>query len=376
VFDSTLQADKRAFVALMRHLKQIDSQRTVIMVQVENEAGTYEAVRDFSGAAQKLFAAGVPDVLVKAMHKQSGTWAQVFGKDADEFFHAWHVAHYIDQIVLAGKAEYSLPMYVNAALRDPFNYQDPLTYSSGGPTWNVLDVWKAAAPHIDLIGPDIYNIAYDFCIKTLDQYARVDNALFIPEIGNRAEYARYFFAAIGRGAIGFAPFGLDYTGYSNFPLGAQKVDRELIELFSQSYQLVEPMMRELAALSYAGKIWGAAEPTDVHRQTIPLSHNFQATVSYGLPQFGNPVPAGNTEPRGGVLIAELATDEYLVTGYQARVDFSNSIWGSRMLYARVEEGHYDHGKWIFERVWNGDQTDWGLNLTAVPTVLHVKLATY
>ena len=35
---------------------------------------------------------------------------------------------------------------VNAALRDTFKYQDPYTYSSGGPTWNVLEIWKAAAP--------------------------------------------------------------------------------------------------------------------------------------------------------------------------------------------------------------------------------------
>jgi hypothetical protein len=44
---------------------------------------------------------------------------------------------------------------------------------------------------------------------------------------------------------------------------------------------------------------------------------------------------------------------------------------------RVEEGRYDDkGRWHFLRVWNGDQTDWGLNFTGQPQVLHVKLATY
>ena len=43
---------------------------------------------------------------------------------------------------------------------------------------------------------------------------------------------------------------------------------------------------------------------------------------------------------------------------------------------RVEEGHYDEvGKWVFERVWNGDETDYGLNFTDLPQLLHVKLAT-
>src|SRR4249920_669253 len=63
---ATLAADTRAFVALMRHLKQADTQRTVILVQVQNEPGTYGSVRDFGAAAQKLFAGAVPQVLVKA----------------------------------------------------------------------------------------------------------------------------------------------------------------------------------------------------------------------------------------------------------------------------------------------------------------------
>jgi len=41
---------------------------------------------------------------------------------------------------------------------------------------------------------------------------------------------------------------------------------------------------------------------------------------------------------------------------------------------RVEEGHYDaDGKWVFDRMWNGDQTDYGLNLTTLPVVLRVTL---
>ncbi|HEY0661173.1 MAG TPA: beta-galactosidase, partial [Lysobacter sp.] len=37
---ATLEADRKAFVQLMRHLKQVDPQRTVIMIQPENEPGT------------------------------------------------------------------------------------------------------------------------------------------------------------------------------------------------------------------------------------------------------------------------------------------------------------------------------------------------
>ena len=100
---STLAADKRAFVALMRHLKEVDSERTVIMVQVQNEPGTYGSVRDFGAEATKLFGGAVPATLIKALGAKPGTWSQAFGKDADEFFHAWSVARYIGEVAAAGQ---------------------------------------------------------------------------------------------------------------------------------------------------------------------------------------------------------------------------------------------------------------------------------
>jgi beta-galactosidase GanA len=377
LFAATLESDRKAFAALMRHLKAADPEHTVIMIQVENETGTYGAVRDYSPTAQKLFDSSVPAALVSATKLHAGTWRAVFGKDADEFFHAWYVARFVDQVAAAGKAEYSLPMYVNAALRDAFKYQDPSTYSSGGPTWNVLDVWKAAAPSIDVIAPDIYNSDYAFYLRTLEQYSRADNPLMIPETGNKPEYARYFFAVLGAGGLGFSPFGMDLTGYANYPLGADKVGPDLFAQFSRNYLLAEPLMRPLARLSFAGKVWGGSEPTDSHEQRIALGRRWQVALSYGRPQFGPDPPTGNPLPAGGALIAELSPDEFLVTGFQVRVNFESAQRdGRRFMLARVEEGHYDGERWVFERVWNGDQTDWGLNFTSAAQLLKVRLATY
>jgi beta-galactosidase GanA len=380
-FQSTLDADRKAFVQFMRHLKSVDSERTVLMVQVENETGTYGAVRDFSPTAQKLFGAPVPSELVKALHRPAGTWKQVFDKDADEFFYAWHTARFVEQVAAAGKAEYSIPMYVNVALRDPLKDQNPLTYSSGGPTWNVLDIWKAAAPSINVIGPDIYTPTFPNVMKTIEQYSRDDNALFVPEISDRIDYARYFFAVIGHGAIGFSPFGMDFTGYYNFPLGPEKLDSATLEAFARNYALVAPMAREIAALNFEGKVWGVSEPPDTHEQKVSLGKSkWQAVVSYGRQPFGpfNGEPApGNATPRGGALIAELGPDEYLVTGYDMRVNFEHASASSKhFMMARVEEGHYENSKWIFDRIWNGDQIDWGLNFTSIPQVLKVKLSEY
>ncbi|WP_380927071.1 DUF5597 domain-containing protein [Sphingomonas arantia] len=383
-FRATLEADKRAFVALMRHLKTADPDHSVIMVQVENEVGTYSAVRDFSPTAQRLFDQPVPAELVKAMRAKPGTWKAAFGKDADEYFHAWHIARYVDEITVAGKRELALPMYVNAALRDPFKYQDPFTYSSGGPTWNVLDVWKAGAPAVDAIAPDIYDRDSAKVRKTLDQYGRADNALFVPEIGSDKGYARHFYDVLGRQGIGFAPFGLDYSGFSNYPLGARQVTAQTVENFAVHYRRFAPMARDWARLSFENKVWGAGEADDREPDTLRLGDRWTATLTYGQWQMGtvgdswlgkaDPVPDRDV-PDGGATIAQLSPNEFLLVGHRVRVRF-DSAKGERFMMARVEEGHFKDGKWVFERVWNGDQTGSGLNLTTLPQVLKVKLAPY
>lgn len=377
-FSATLEADKRAFAALMRHLKEIDPQHTVLMVQVENEAGTYGTARDFSPAAQKLFGGAVPAALLKSLDKKPGPWTEVFGKDADEFFHAWSVASYINQVAAAGKEIYPLPMSVNVALRDPIQPPPPGAYESGGPTDNVLSLWKTAAPSIDVIGPDIYFRDYAKFLKVLDLYSRPDNAMFVPELGNDTEYARYFFATLGHGGIGFSPFGMDETGYANYPLGARKVTKETLEPFARNYALLGPMQREIAKLNYEGKVHGFSEDPSQHQQTLTLG-GWKVTVSYGTLQFGpDDHPKGNPEPKGGVLLAQLGLDEFLVSGYFARVDFSVADAANKKerQYLRVEEGNYDNGQWRPSRIWNGDQTDFGLNFTELPQVLRVKLAVY
>ena len=381
---STLEADKKAFVALMQHLRTTDLDHQVIMVQVENETGTYGAVRDFSPTAQKLFDKPVPDKLIKAMRARPGTWKQAFGKNADEYFHAWYIAKYVEEIAAAGKRVLPLPMYVNAALRDPFKYQDPLTYSSGGPTWNVLDAWKAAAPSIDAIAPDIYDRDSAKVRKTLDQYGRADNPLFVPEIGSDKGYARHIYDVLGRHGFGFSPFGLDYSGFSNYPLGAKEVNPAIIENFAFNYRRFAGMAREWAKLSFENNVWGAGEADDRKPESLALGDRWTATLTYGQWQMGSvgdswlgkaePVP-GREVPDGGAVIAQLSPDEFLLTGHRVRVTFG-SAKGERFMIARVEEGHFDSGRWVFDRVWNGDQTGSGLNLTTLPQVLKVKLAKY
>ncbi|MGH9764814.1 MAG: DUF5597 domain-containing protein, partial [Blastocatellia bacterium] len=193
-----------------------------------------------------------------------------------------------------------------------------------------------------------------------------------------AVYPRYFFEALGHQAIGWATFGLDYTGYSNAPLGAPKVTKELVAEYALNYELISPISREVALLNFEGKAQAVAEEKNRPSQTLDFGP-WTATVSYGLPQFGSgDKPPGNPEPAGRALIARLGDNQFLVTGFFCRVDFraTDASSGRQRRFLRVEEGTYESGKFHPSRIWNGYQTDWGLNFTSAPQVLRVSLDTY
>ena len=290
------------------------------------------------------------------------------------------MARYIEQVAAAGKAVKPLPMYVNASLPSLNQWQDPNTYSSGGPLPQVLDVWKVAAPHIDVLRPTstipTITIIWAISIVTIDPTTPCS----CPKRATRKSFARFFFPAMGEGAIGFSPFGMDETGYWNFPLGAARLDDGTLDAFALNYRLFGQLVHVWPALALTGKTWGVAEPTDPaakHEQVIGLG-KYKATVSFGRPQFAFDPPKGNDYPSGGAAIAEIGPDEFLVTAVHARVQIglANPQPGELLQIVRIEEGHYDAGgKWVFERMWNGDQTDYGLNFTSVPVLLHVTLAT-
>ncbi len=369
--DSNLEADKKAFAALMQHLKQIDGdQHTVLLVQVENESGSLGSVRDFSPAAEKLFQSQVPDDLVRALHRHPGTWKDVFGADADETFSAYAIARYINQIAVAGKAEYPLPLYVNNWLKYRPDAIPGVNYPSGGPTYNMIDVWKAAAPAIDMIGPDIYIDDSHAYRETLGQYRRADNPVWVPETGMDESFGKLFFYALGEGAVGFSPFGIDYTGWTI-------TDEKPPAMHAENYALISPMDREIARLNFDGKLKTAVEEEGAAQSALDFG-KWQATVAFGFPQYdGGPKAPGTKDHHGRALIAQLSADEFLVTGIDARIKFEVASKGNgRVQILRAEEGRYENGNWKFIRLLNGDETDFGLNFTHQGKVVRLKLGTY
>jgi len=375
---ANMDADKDAFVSLTRHLQSIDGeQHTILLIQVENESGAIGTVRDHSAMANQQFAQQVPVKLVEGLHKKSGTWSQVFGPDADETFQAWYQARYINTIVKAGKAEFNIPMYVNVWVSYPAAELPErrvtfpgINYPSGGPVQKMIDLWKIAAPAINMIGPDIYSDDSGFYRELIQTYARPDNPLWIPETGSGDSFAKFFFYALGHGAIGFSPFGVDYTGWTFSGDKGPKAHTE-------NYSLIAPMDREVALLNFEGKLKTAVEEPGHAQQELDFG-DWQATVSFGFPQQDGRRPPGTPDFHGRALVAQLGPNEFLVTGIDASISFHlpTRLPGQRMNILQAVQGNYVNGTWQPLRIWNGDQTDRGLNFKHHGEIVHVSLAKF
>jgi beta-galactosidase GanA len=390
--EANVESDSRAFAAFMRHLREVDGrQHTVVMVQVENEIGMIPEARDWSAEATELYQQDVPQELMDylvahkeqlipefrdawqaAGFKESGTWEEVFGLGlgTEEILMAWHFAQYANRVASAGKAEYSLPMFVNAALVRP-SYQ-PGQYPSAGPLPHLMDVWRAGAPEIDLLAPDIY---FPNFVEWCRKYQRSGNPLFVPEMVRGSRGAAYAFYAIGQhDAIGVSPFAIDHiTDPERQPLAA-------------SYDLLRKLTPIILANQGRGTMVGVAPDVSFDKSRVPTTQRvklgeYALNVTFERP--AEPVDVPGLDPgqslAGGLIIAERA-NEYLIAGTGLVITFAPNSPGDRNAgIESVQEGSFADGRWVVERWLGGDETHQGRHVR-IPSgqfrIQRVKLYRY
>ena len=337
-----VEADKRAFAKLMAHLREHDPDHTVILIQVENEIGVLGTPRDFSPAAQAAFLEPVPEALASHFGK-TGCWQEAFGDYAEEAFMAWHYAKAVEEIAASGKAELALPMGVNAWLEQEPWY--PGSYPCGGPQFKNIDIWRLAAPSIDLYSPDIY-VPYfqDVC----REYAGKGNPLFIPE--TRAEAAFCLYAVGEHNAMCFAPFGIeDAAGLQ------QEMDEKTMELLRLTPE-VQRSARNARQLFDAYAIWGNIEPVLRKSKTRGFLYAGEPKEQVFLSKVHLDVFYEHTEeghPAGGGMVAELSDYEFLVAAINCTFDFQAD--GALLDILTKEDGRYENGVWVRDRILNGDE---------------------
>lgn len=367
-------ADARAFAKLMHHLHEVDGeQHTVLMVQVENEVGVIPQSRDHSEVANAAFAAEVPQTLMSFLEKHRatlhpelratweqagaktrGTWQEVFGKTplTDDLFMAWQYATYIERVAAAGKAEYPLPMYANAALIRP-NYE-PGQYNSGGPLPHSMDVWRAGAPSLDFLSPDIYFNEFAYWAG---EYMRPDNPLFIPEAqGGVTGAANVLYAVGGEKAIGFSAFGVDDEGNSPLDLvgitnPSERIDTGALGSMYLTLARLEPL---LVKGQETGELSAALLEGDAQRGARVSVGEYTANIV----RAGGPATSGG---RVGALFIKTEANEFLVVGSgDAMVTFSADTPGPSIVgIESIDEEFFENGAWTPRRRLNGDENSQG-----------------
>jgi hypothetical protein len=361
--ESNRDADAHAFAALMHHIREVDSaQHTVLFIQVENEVGVLGDSRDHSPAANAAFNQPVPKELTAylAAHKDtllpefrkvweaagaktSGTWQEVFGPGAaDEIFMAWNYARYIDHVVAAGKAELPLPMYVNTWIVQPED-KGPGDYPSGGAVAQMHDVWQAAAPHIDLLAPDVYLPNFP---DILTSYSRNGNPVFVPESTAGPVGAANAFFAIGSGSIGYSPFAIETQDDPNAPI-------------PQAYAMLSAMAPIILEHQASGTIAGVWLAKDRPSQDVTLG-------GYTLHFVLRATRDSTVVPDLGYALAiQTAPDEFVVAGDDVQVTFTPNTPGPPVVgLAKVEDGTFVDGQWKPDRWLNGDETQLRYDLSA------------
>lgn len=359
-------ADARAFAALMKHIRAFDQKnQTVVAVQVENEIGMIPDARDYCDLANKAFTVPVPDQLIGylQMHKDEltpelhalwekngfktkGNWEEVFGRglSTDEAFMAWYYGVYTNEVAEAGKREYPLPMYVNAALIRP-NYK-PGQYPSAGPLPHLFDIWRAAAPSIDFFSPDIY---FPTFVEWATKYNLPGNPLFIPEVGNGQSLANAFYAFGELNAICYSPFSIESL--------QNPEDNQVSRAYSVLRQLSPLILANQGKGTMAGVLLDSAGQT----ARINLGdYVFTVHHEYSWPYAPH---AEGENPRFGGLIIMVAPDEFYVAGKGLVVTFGvKSDDGTQAGIGSIDAGRFVDGAWVPGLRLNGDQSHQGRHL--------------
>jgi hypothetical protein len=357
--DATRDADARAFAALMRHIKEVDGQQhTIIMIQVENEVGVLGDSRDRSPAADKAFGGPVPKELMDYLQKNkdtlvpefrqvweaagfktSGTWEEVFGQGVgtDEIFMAWNYARYVGRVAAAGKAEYPIPMFVNCWLYGFGKPNRPGGTPSGGPLPHVMDLWKAGAPRIDMLAPDLYNDFVPFAAL----YTRSGNPLFNPEGQGGAEGA-------ARALYGFGHH--DAIGYSVFLIESNP-QRDSANELGRVYKAISQLTPLITEHQGKGTLTGVLlENSQVEKVRLG---DYTMNVAFGAPALRTwssppPPPASAMQRNAGALFVLTAPDEFYVTASGAMtITFTPNTPGPPLVgVGAIDEGSFVNGRWV------------------------------
>ena len=377
-----VELDKKAFVHLMEHLKETDEQHTVIMIQVENETGSWGSVRDCSEAAEEAWKMPVPENIA-ALYDKNGSWEDVFGTSAGENFMAWALGSAVQRIAAAGKEVYPLPMFMNCVPADGGIPEDMLP--SGGPITRLHKIWRAAAPAIDLYGPDIYTPEFK---KIADDYAAA-NPLVIPELAqNKDSASKALFSAAAYNLLCFSPFGIEGM---IIPLSEQdllsQLNTDLIapppyagEILSEAYGILKVLQPEIRKAQMEGRIMAFLEQGEDQKAAgcVFETDRYTFSVTYGdggvTNHMGESGHRRENGPIGGGFLLRYGDDRFLFCGIACNLGIRAKNPARTAFTVSKKEFYVKDGALTEGRNLNGDERNF-LVIGSKPMVLEINLYT-
>lgn len=378
--EKAVEKDRAAFVKLMQHLKETDTEQTVVMIQVENEVGIWGGeTRDYGAAAEEAFHRNIPEALSQRF-QVTGSWEDAFGGRADECFMASAYASAVEKIASAGKEIYPLPMFMNSVPDKTGFARDAGDYPSGGPVAGALDIWHTLAPSIDFYGPDIYSPNYR---EITDSYIG-KGPLVVPETsGDKDCVSKALFTAAAYDTILFSPFGIEELGCplpENDSLSAVNMDHGFqtpgaVDNLREGYRCLTVLYPEILKAKDEGRIFAFLEQGNLGEkfQTgstyITVTYKRSSYIPGKPPVFGAPGNP-NAPIGGGFIICD--GDSYTICAVSCNIDISPAYNEAAQTFVldkaeyRIRDGKLERG-----RTFNGDQRNY-LSFGQTPSIQKIS----
>jgi hypothetical protein len=217
-----------------------------------------------------------------------------------------------------------------------------------------MDVWRAGAPQIDLLAPDIY---FQNFAEWLRNYDRSGNPIFIPEaILGPASAVNALYAVGQHDAIGFSPFSIE------------SVAEPARSLLADGYDILGRLAPLI--LDHQGKNEMAGFlPVGLERRAPQQAQLGGYTLNVTFERLSPSAAQGAQAPdpvSGGLAVA-VGPDEFIFAGTGLVITFEANTPGPPLVsILSVQEGKYVNGQWQPGRLLNGDQTHQGRHLRLPP----------
>lgn len=350
--DATRAVETKALQALFQRIREKDpDHQIVILAQLENEI---PSTRDYSPPAQAAWNGQVPKELMDYLqanegnldrmiwnnwqgrgHKTAGTWSEVFGdasnSTSDRIFGIWCMGrNYIKPMIDDLKGVLPIPYYMNA-----WQHESPSSY-------NYMDIFHAAAPNLDAMGPDAYGDLGKWETDVGLSY-RPWNREVIPE---QHHTANTMWRAIGNynTLINGEYFGVE---------GSDWLDSR------ETYDLITAMCPLIASKRGTGQMTGffqfrhvLGESWSEYFQDLKITYtatvrpHTYASIEVPAPSEKiNNVTLGELDGCG--LLVSLGNGQYLITSTRIDVELSY-INGGPISVSDAQTGHFEAGTWVSE----------------------------